>query len=103
MHASTNIGSHLTIQNLTLVNDEIRSARAKWYHLCLSLQLDPDELDSIERSCRGSPDDCLTAALKVFLKRANPKPTWKMIVDALSSPSVGFGMLAEQIQKKYIK
>ena len=103
MHACTNAGPHLTILDLPLVNDEIRSARAKWYYLCLTLQLDPDELDSIDKTCRGNPGDCLMEALKIFLKKSQPKPTWKMIVDALKSPGVGFGMLAEQIQEKYIR
>ena len=97
------VGPYLTINDLTLVNEEVRDARAKWYYLCLELRLDPNDLDSISTSCRGNPDDCLINALKSFLMRTQPKPTWKMIVNALNSRSVGFESLAEQIQEKYIK
>ena len=97
------VGPYLTIKDLTRVNEEVRPARAKWYYLCLELSLDPNDLDSIATSCHDNPDDCLMNALKNFLMRAQPKPTWKMIVNALNSKSVEFGSLAEQIQEKYIK
>ena len=97
------VGPHLTISDLNLVNEEVRDTRAKWYHLGLELHLDPNDLDSIESSCRGNPSDCLLDTLKLFLKRTQPKPTWKMIVDAVGSRSVGHGLLADHIKTKYIK
>ena len=39
--------------------------------------------------------------LKIFLNRAKPKPTWQLLANALDSPGVGRGAMAEKLRAKY--
>ena len=63
-------------------------ARTKWYNIGLVLQLPVDTLDAIERN-RGDDGDHFRDMLKYWLKRADPTPTSKALVDALNSRLVG--------------
>ena len=83
---------------LTIYN-KMKGARSKWYFIGLGLDIDSDDLDPIESSCRGDTGKSLLEVLKIFLKRANPKPTWQQLADALDDPSVGYSELAEQVRK----
>ena len=71
-------------------------ARAKWYNIGVELQVDPGTLDAI----KGNNEDIdgrFTATLNTWLKMVKPKPTLAALAEALQSPTVGFGHLAEEI------
>ena len=43
----------------------------------------------------------LLEMLTVWLKCTNPPPTWTILTEALESPPVGEGLLAQQLRDKY--
>ena len=75
-------------------------ARSKWYNIGLELQLTPGTLDSIKAD-NDSVDDCFRVTLTTWLK--GPKPTLSSLAEALKSPTVGYGQLAEQILELNMK
>ena len=68
----------------------------KWYNIGLELDIDPGTLDAIKND-NDSSDDRFRAMLTTWLKMVQPKPTLAALADALQSPTVGFGHLAEQV------
>ena len=93
-------GTHLTIDDLILVYNEVYDARVKWESIGLQLGISPNDLDPIKSSSRGDAESLLEA-LKIFLNRAEPKPTWELLANALDSRSVNRGAMAEQLRIKY--
>ena len=71
-------------------------ARTQWYNLGLELDITPDSLDAIELANGQNPDRCFRAVLTKWL-REHERPTWRVLAEALRSPSVGQSHLAEQI------
>ena len=43
----------------------------------------------------------LLEMLTIWLKSTNPPPTWTILTEALASPPVGEGLLAQQLRDKY--
>ena len=72
-------------------------ARAKWYNIGLELEIDPGTLNVIEGNDKNI-DNCFRVMLTTWLKMVQPKPTLAALAEALQSPTVGFGHLAEQVQ-----
>ena len=66
----------------------------------LNLKIPADVLESIE-SQYSDDRRRLGRIILEFLKRIDPKPTWRAIVDALKSPTVNMAKLAERIETKY--
>ena len=64
------------------------------------MKLPTDVLDGIV-SRYADDRDRLLHVIKEFLKRIDPKPTWRAIVDALRSPFVDMPQLAEKIEAKF--
>ena len=91
----------LTKKDLMTVYKEVQDARSQWYFFGLALEIDSDNLDSVESLCRGDVKKSLLEVLKIFLKRAEPKPTWQQLADALDSPGVDCGATAEQLRKTH--
>ena len=71
-------------------------ARAQWYNIGLELEVDPGTLDVIEGNNKDI-NNCFRAMLMTWLKMVQPKPTLAALAEALQSPTVGFGHLAEQV------
>ena len=71
-------------------------ARSKWYDVGLELGIDPGTLDSI-KSNNDSNESRFTAVLLAWLRTVRPRPTLTALAEALRSPTVGCGHLAEQI------
>ena len=69
----------------------------------MQLLLNADTLDNIRSTCGSSTQDCLLEVLKKWLRRVNPYPTWKAIVDALKSIVVGEEKLAHKLEDEYCK
>ena len=71
-------------------------ARKEWYNIGLELNIDADTLDVIEDDKKGI-EDRFRAMLKTWLRTVQPKPTLAALAEALRSPTVGYGHLAEQV------
>ena len=69
----------------------------KWYNIGLELEIDPGTLNTIQTDNENS-DNRFRAMLMTWLKMVQPKPTLAALAEALQSPTVGFGHLAEQVQ-----
>ena len=72
-------------------------ARGKWFSIGLELGIGLDSLKTIEMSYLSKIDDCFREVIMQWLKMARPVPTLAALANALCSPIVGFGPLAEQI------
>ena len=91
------IDGELSTKDLRKVQRAAWDARAKWYNVGLELDIDPGTLDTIKRDNDNS-DDRFRAMLMTWLKMVEPKPTWEALAEALRSPTVGCGHLADLIQ-----
>ena len=89
----------LSINDLGMVWETVYEARTKAYEIGLRLKVPVDTLDSIEGQYRD-PGEKLREVLKTWLKTA-PKPTWQVILDALSSRVVGQPKLARDIEAEH--
>ena len=64
----------------------------------LGLQLlPPHEVEAIHRK-HQDPKDRLAQILLAFTRQINPRPTWRVILEALRSPSVGLPALAARVE-----
>ena len=93
----------LSIDDLHKVQTATWAVRAKWYSCGLALGFTSGTLDAIKKYCQGNCDDCFREILKEWLKRADPPPTWSALCNALKSPSVGHGELAEELSKHHVE
>ena len=87
----------LKVRDLSTVQNTTWNARSQWYNIGLGLDISADTLDAIRRSNQGECDDCYSAMLKHWLKVKHPRPTWNGLAEALKTPSVNMGQLAEQL------
>ena len=78
---------------------ELYSVRSKWYNLGMQLQIPTESLNCIRMEKLSMPERLLKM-LTVWLECTNP-PTWNILTEALRSPSVGEGHLAQQLRDKY--
>ena len=72
---------------------------SKWYDLGLELDINPASLDNIEKNKGTDSKACLLEVLKFFLNQSNP--TWKKIIEAISSEAIDNGRLAKNLREKY--
>ena len=86
----------LTIQDLRKVRGATWDARTEWYDIGLELGIHPAKLEEIKKDYSLTKDQ-FRAMLTTWLKTVNPKPTLAALAEALRSPSVGHGHLAEQL------
>ena len=91
----THVGS-VDINDLRKIQRVAWESRAQWYNIGLELDIDPGTLDVIEGNNKDI-NNCFRAMLTSWLKMIRPKPTLAALAEALQSPTVGFGHLAEQI------
>ena len=88
-----------TIDDLGQLQAAVWSARSQYYSLGTALGVSAGDLDAIEKSGFGQIDRCFTEMLKVCLKRERGL-SQQELADALGSPAVGFGRLAQEIRSK---
>ena len=88
----------LSIDDLKELQERLFGVSNKWYDIGLQLLLSANDLDSIEANS-NSTQHCLREMLKRWLRRVNPHPTWKAVVDALKSVVVGEQWLAQQLEE----
>ena len=89
----------LSPNDLQIVQNSVWEARVQWYNLGLGLHITPDSLDAIKLDNAHKTEDCFRAMLTQWL-REHREPTWRALGEALRSPSVGLGHLAEQIPEQ---
>ena len=93
-------GQQLSINDLSVVMEELNDVRAKWYNIGLQLHVSVGTLDAIKEQY-DDLSHCLREALKTWLKTSPSAPTWSNIVDALRSSTVGEVRLAADLEHKY--
>ena len=92
----------MTAEDVKVVQESLWEVRSKWRNLGIQLDMKPGDLEAIgERS--SNPDDCFTDCILCWLKQGNPPPTWRAVIKALRSPTVGFQGLAEELEIEYLQ
>ena len=87
------------MNDLGLLLEELVDVDTQWYYLGLQLKVRPETLDKIREALLYSRDKLLEL-LKAWLTDSD-NTSWKTLIDALKSRSVGKSQLAADLQKKY--
>ena len=82
------------------VLEEILEAQNESFALGLKLGLQLHEVESIHKEY-SDPKERLLHILITVLKRNEPRPTWRLVVDALKSPAIKLERLAVRLEAKY--
>ncbi len=93
------ISMSITIADLKKVYTATFAARHKWRNILLDLAMDIATIDSISAKCRDNPDDCYREGLSEWLR--GEERSWSNVVEALSSPIVGYNDIAMMIDREY--
>ena len=86
----------LSPDDLAMLLADLMPAQNKSYNLGLNLKLPPYVVEAIHAKNQSAADH-LRDVLTDFLKGVGSRPTWRVIVDALRSPTVNLHTLAEKI------
>ena len=65
------------------------------------MKVKPSDVEAIQATYQ-QPKDRLYHIILAFLRQAEPRPTWRVIVDALKSPMVGLTALARTVETAHI-
>ena len=87
----------LTPDDAVDVLEELLPAQNKSYELGLKLKLSHHEVESIH-SVYSKPQSRLLHILIGFTSQTEPRPTWRVIVEALRSPAVDLPALARRVE-----
>ena len=87
----------MTERDAAAVLEELLPAQTRSYLLGMKLKLEIHEIEAIHEK-HLDPRDRLLHIILAFLRRAEPRPTWRVIVDALRSPAVSLTALAERVE-----
>ena len=91
--------STLSLTSFQVVFEQLFSIRNKWDNFGLALGLSPSDVNAIYTDNHGKCEPCLRETL---ITRLNVKPlTWREVVFALRSPTIGNNELAKEIQSKF--
>ena len=89
----------ITLKDLKKVYAATFAARNKWRNILLDLDVDSSTIDSISTKCLDIPDDCYREGLAYWLR--GEERSWSDVVEALSSPTVGYDDIAMIIEREY--
>ena len=92
-------GNRLTSNDLGNVLEEVLDVSAQWYQLGLQLKVKTGTLDSIQVQFLD-PKRQLLEMLKTWLNTSNDT-SWKTLMDALGSNSIGASQLAGVLERKH--
>ncbi|CAI8024815.1 hypothetical protein GBAR_LOCUS14380, partial [Geodia barretti] len=95
--APTTGGEVLTPNDAVKVLEELLPAQNESYELGLRLNLKPHDVKSIHATV-SVPRKRLLQIVLEFLNQVEPRPTWRVIVDALKSPAVNLPQLAMTLE-----
>ena len=87
-------------EDLKSLQNELHPVSHKWFSLGVQLDVPMETLQRIEMEHK-QVDRLLLEMLTVRLKQTNPPPTWNILAEALESCSIGEGLLAQRLRKKY--
>ena len=87
----------LTVDDAADILGELLPAQNQSFLLGLRLKLQFYEVETIQKEYKD-PKDRLLQTIIAFLKRAEPKPTWRVIVDALKNPTLGLPALVKKLE-----
>ena len=87
----------MTPNDAVQILEELLPAQNQSYELGLKLKLPPHEVERIH-STYTTPEERLLRIIMLFLNQVDPKPTWRVIVDALKSPVVNLPQLAREVE-----
>ena len=90
-------GEVLTLNDAVNVLEELLPAENKSFQLGLRLNLEPHRIECIH-SMYTEPESRLLRVVMLFLEQVEPRPSWRVIVDALKSPSVNLPQLAMAVE-----
>ena len=76
---------------------ELLDAQNHAHLLGLMMNVKPRDVEAIQATYQ-QPKDRLLHIIMAFLQQAEPRPTWRAIVDALKSPVVGLTALARRVE-----
>ena len=80
--------------------EELLPAKNKSVFLARKLKLPYYTVDALEKQYTD-PQERLYHIIAEFLKGVEPRPTWRVILDALRSPVVNLPRLAEDIERRH--
>ena len=90
----------LTPDDAADILDELLPAQNQSYVLGLKFKLPQSEVEGIKETY-SKPRNRLLQILIEFLKQAEPRPTWRFIVDALRTPAVNLPALASKVESAH--
>ena len=98
--APTTGGEVLTPNDAIKVHEELLPAQNKSFQLGLKLNLESHQVEGIH-STYSEPENRLLQVVMLFLNQ-EPRPTWRVIVDALKSPAVNLIHLARTVEAAHV-
>ena len=87
----------LTPDDAGKILEELLDAQNHAHLLGLMMNVKPRDVETIQAMYQ-QPKDRLLHIIIAFLQQAEPRPTWRAIVDALKSPVVGLTALARRVE-----
>ena len=87
----------LTVDDAVDILEELLPVQSQSFLLGLKLKLPLHEVEVIHQQY-AKPRDCLFHTIIAFLRRTEPKPTWRVIVDALKNATLGLPALARKLE-----
>ena len=79
---------------------QIRDVQTKSKTFGRVLGLPKVTVDSIHQQ-NSDPQERLIGVLDEFVKQVEPPPTWRVIMEALCNPLIGFHRLAHKVERKH--
>ncbi len=95
------MSDYLTPADLIKLYLAVFDARNQWRNILLVLEVSSDTINSIGTRWSNIPDDCYREGLLEWLKGG--EGSWRDIVKALSSPTMGHGDLAKTIERDHVQ
>ena len=87
----------LTPDDAGKILKELLEAQNQAHLLGLMMNVKPRDVEAIQATYQ-QPKDRLFHIIIAFLQQAEPRPTWRVIVDALKSPVVSLTALARRVE-----
>ena len=87
----------LTESDAADILEELLSAQNQSYLLGMKLKLPLHEVEAIHLKYLD-PRERLLHVIIAFLRQAEPRPTWRVIVEALRNPIVNLPALAKRVE-----
>ena len=100
-HSTEKMSDYLTIADLNKVYLATFEARIKWRNILLMLEVSAATIRSIGKEWNNYPDDCYREGLLEWLNEG--ERSWKSMVKALSSPTVGHVHIARTIERDHLQ